>query len=249
VSGGTPPEPTGPSPTGEAFRPLWLVGWLVVAAALLVVLGFAWVAGVDVPVLGTLGAGVAGAVSVALHHVVVTQDAGERQLEREETADLDIPELIERRHLVAGALGVGVLGLGGLFVLRRLGPTPPEGSAWDEGSPLVTVDGVRVRPEDIPVGGVITVWPEGYAGTERAAVMLIRLRDAPVGPEERAAEEAQVTRAMRGLDPSWRWEGPEIPRMKPLLRGVVAAEDLCVELFVPQSAADVTRGGRRTERT
>jgi len=47
----------------------------------------------------------------------------------------------------------------------------------------------------------------------------------PVTPEELAVNEERVTTAMRRLVPSWRWNGPSIPRIKPILRGVQAGED------------------------
>jgi hypothetical protein len=47
----------------------------------------------------------------------------------------------------------------------------------------------------------------------------------PVTSEERAAEEDRVTQAMRGVDPAWRWNGPPIPRTKPILSGLFAGID------------------------
>jgi hypothetical protein len=81
--------------------------------------------------------------------------------------------------------------------------------------------------------------PDGYfvsAVSDRYAVDLLRGADGvlriekeavpvPVSREEREAEEDRVTRAMRNLDPSWRWDGPPIPSTKPTLRAVHAAED------------------------
>ena len=37
----------------------------------------------------------------------------------------------------------------------------------------------------------------------------------PVAAGERAEEEAQEIRNMRGTDPNWRWNGPPIPDVKP----------------------------------
>jgi hypothetical protein len=91
--------------------------------------------------------------------------------------------------------------------------------------------------------------PEGYllsAVSDRDAIDLLRgesgvlriekeVEPVPVGSGERVAEEARVTRAMRNLDPGWRWEGPAIPQTKPLLRAVHAAEDgrIWVQLHQP----------------
>jgi ubiquinol-cytochrome c reductase iron-sulfur subunit len=182
MSGRLPTEPTGPASTGDAFNPRWVLGWAVVTVAATVALAVFWFTGGSVELLSSLGAVAAGALAVILHHVVVTQDAGERDLPRPDTADTDLPMTVERRHVLGGAIGVGVVGIGGGLGLAAFGPRRPAGSAWEQGSPLVTVEGTRLRPEDIPVGGVVTVWPEGAAGTERAAVMLIRLREDPLEP-------------------------------------------------------------------
>ncbi len=180
--GRRPTEPTGPSPRREDFRPLWVYGWLGAAGVGLIVLSVLWFGGAGVEVLGTVGLLVALAVCVALHHVVVTQDAGERAFARPDTSGFDVPVLVKRRHLVVGGIAVVVGGLLALFGLQRFAPRPPPGSDWSAGSALVTIDGTRLQPGDVPLGGVVTVWPEGFEGTERAAVMLLRLRDLPEPP-------------------------------------------------------------------
>ena len=182
MSGRTPTEPTAPSSQQDAFRPRWVGGWLVVAGVGIVGLTVLWFGGAEVEVLGIVGVGIAIAVSVALHHVVVTQDAGERAQARADTSGLDVPMLVKRRHLIVGGVVVILGGLATLFGLKRFAPTPPPGSAWSAGAALVTLDGTRLQPTDVPLGGVVTVWPEGFAGTEREAVMLIRLREVPEPP-------------------------------------------------------------------
>ena len=81
--------------------------------------------------------------------------------------------------------------------------------------------------------------PEGYyisAVNRRYAIDLLRrdrrvlrlMRDVEptrVTSEERAAQEDRVSRAMRRLDPSWRWNGPPIPGTKPILRTLYAGAD------------------------
>lgn len=177
-----PTEPTAPSPLGEQYRRGWVLAWLAVATLGVVALTIVWFGGAGVQTLGSIGAGIAVAVGVAVHHVVVTRDAGERSASRPDTSRVDVPVVVERRHVLGGGVAVVVAGLATLFGLQRFAPSPPPGSRWSAGSALVTIDGDRLVPGDVPLGGVVTVWPEGFAGTERAAVMLLRLRDLPLRP-------------------------------------------------------------------
>lgn len=94
-----------------------------------------------------------------------------------------------------------------------------------------------------------SVHPEGYfvtAVSDRYAIELNRgandmlriemeARPVEVGEDERVAEEARVTEAMRQLDPAWRWNGAAIPRVKPLLRMIHTGEDgrIWVQLHQP----------------
>ncbi|UCG86116.1 MAG: hypothetical protein JSW71_19770 [Gemmatimonadota bacterium] len=107
--------------------------------------------------------------------------------------------------------------------------------------------------------------PDGYhvsAASNEYAVDLLRreggvlrlVKDAesvPVTSEERAAEEQRATEAMRRLDPSWSWNGPAIPRTKPILRELYAGEDgrIWVQLRqpgqrVPDAELQPRPGGR-----
>jgi ubiquinol-cytochrome c reductase iron-sulfur subunit len=175
-------EPRDPATTTDRFRPLWVGGWLLVGVVGVVIVVLLWFGGASVEVTAAGGALVALAVAIALHHVVVTRDGGEMSASRPDTSECDLPQLVERRHVLGAGAVAAVGGLLALLGLRRWAPVPPEGSAWFAGSPLLTLDGRALRPEDIPLGGVVTVWPEGAVGTERAAVMVIRLRDLPVEP-------------------------------------------------------------------
>ena len=93
-----------------------------------------------------------------------------------------------RRKLMRRTLftALGALGLPALFGLRDLGPLPRtklEETPWRRGVRMVTdPTGRPVRPEDIPLGGVVHVVPEGVLGSEnvndtlaKAAVLLIRV--------------------------------------------------------------------------
>ncbi|MEX1163056.1 MAG: Rieske 2Fe-2S domain-containing protein, partial [Nitriliruptor sp.] len=117
-----------------------------------------------------------------LHHLVVSRDLGERTIPRPDPVDEFAP-FTSRRGLFGGLLAVSaVLGLGGIGALLRFGPRAPAGSAWSAGARLATLDGEPIRPADLPLGSVVTVWPEDALGRELSAVMLIRLREVPVEP-------------------------------------------------------------------
>lgn len=82
-----------------------------------------------------------------------------------------------RRFLMRFFIAAGAaLGLAALFPIRSLGPSP--GSAlrrtgWRAGSRL-TADGRPVRADDLEVGNVLTVFPDGN-DAEDSATLLIRV--------------------------------------------------------------------------
>ncbi len=85
-----------------------------------------------------------------------------------------------RRRFLSRLLGtsLGALGLAALFPLRSLGPSPGRAlfrTSWRRGSRLVTEEGRFVRPDDLDVGGVLTVFPAGHADAEDSATVLIRV--------------------------------------------------------------------------
>jgi ubiquinol-cytochrome c reductase iron-sulfur subunit len=177
-----PTEPTGPSVASGAFRRGWLLMWSAVCAVALLALVVLLVVGASAATLGVVAGTAAMAATVALHHVVVTQDRGEVAVPRPDDA-VDVVPLGDRRRLLGFvAAGVAVLGLGGTGGLLAYGDRRPTRSAWGGGGRLTQIDGSLVRPEDVPLGGVVTVWPPGAVGTELAAVMLIRLRELPEPP-------------------------------------------------------------------
>ncbi len=76
------------------------------------------------------------------------------------------------------ATSLGALGLAALFPIRSLGPSPGRAlfqTAWRRGSRLVTEDGRLVRPGDLEVGGLLTVFPQGHTNAEDSATVLIRV--------------------------------------------------------------------------
>lgn len=87
--------------------------------------------------------------------------------------------LTRRRLLVTGLVGaLGALAAAALFPLRSLGPRPGNALAvtpWRKGLRLVTEDGTAVHRDDVPVGGLVTVFPEGHPGSADGQTVLIRI--------------------------------------------------------------------------
>ena len=76
----------------------------------------------------------------------------------------------------------GVFGLATLFPIASLGPRPKRtlfSSGWFTGAHLVSQDGTRIKPSDILVNGIITVFPEGRMSAPMSATVLINLGNAP----------------------------------------------------------------------
>ncbi len=95
---------------------------------------------------------------------------------------------IKRRPLLKGALAAGlapfglvaVVPLGGLIKNPHTKADPLMHTAWREGTPLIFQDGTPVRPEDVSVGGQVTVFPGIPGGTTNkyadSPTLLIHLR-------------------------------------------------------------------------
>ncbi|HEY2997557.1 MAG TPA: Rieske 2Fe-2S domain-containing protein [Acidimicrobiales bacterium] len=89
--------------------------------------------------------------------------------------------LRSRRILVATAGGAcAALGVAVLFPIRSLGPRPGRGLKETpyRQAPIRVVreDGTPVQPDDLPVDGFITVWPDGHTDASDAATLLIHFR-------------------------------------------------------------------------
>lgn len=180
---GRPPmEPSGPASGVHTYRRAWFAGWVVAGGLALAAFMVLWVLDSTTLALGFVGAFAGLAFTIALHHLVVTGDLGERTSPRPGPVD-ELAPLRGRRRLIGGAIaGAAFIAIGGLAALVRFGPRQPPRSAWSAGDRLSTLDGTQVRPEDLPLGSVVTVWPGSALGDELSAVMLIRLREMPVPP-------------------------------------------------------------------
>ncbi len=112
------------------------------------------------------------------------EDFGSTRSERiEERAledDLARSGTITRRKLIVGSLGgaVGALLLAFLFPARSLGPSPGNAlyrTPWRPGRRAVTEDGRPVHADDVPRDGLVTVFPEGFAGSADGQTVLVRV--------------------------------------------------------------------------
>jgi ubiquinol-cytochrome c reductase iron-sulfur subunit len=95
-------------------------------------------------------------------------------------------EQLKRRSflgkLAAGA--IGVFSIVAVFpLLRSLGPQPKKQlfyTGWRKGSLMVDTGGHPVHVDDLEVGGVLTVFPEGDVGSAVSQTLLLRAGSAPI---------------------------------------------------------------------
>jgi ubiquinol-cytochrome c reductase iron-sulfur subunit len=121
------------------------------------------------------------------HHNVST--GADRQAVTE-SLSRGIEPMARRPFLAKMLMGVGgVFGLAVLFPLASLGPRVHddlEHTDWGKGIRAVTVDGRPIRPEDISVNGILTVFPEGHTDDALSPTLLINLGNTPFEiPSER----------------------------------------------------------------
>jgi ubiquinol-cytochrome c reductase iron-sulfur subunit len=96
--------------------------------------------------------------------------------------------VIQRRKLLGGLFAFGSLAFGVVAafpLIRSLGPKPGNTlfqTNWKKNAQLVTVDGRPVRTTDLEVGGVLTVFPEGFAGSSPDQTILLRIEE--LGPND-----------------------------------------------------------------
>jgi ubiquinol-cytochrome c reductase iron-sulfur subunit len=101
--------------------------------------------------------------------------------------DLERGGVFGRRTLIVRALGIagGALGIAALFPIRSLGPSPGQAlvrTPWRGGRRLITDDGAPVRAADVPLDGLVTVFPEGFPGSADGQAVLIRVQPGLLQP-------------------------------------------------------------------
>jgi quinol---cytochrome c reductase iron-sulfur subunit len=103
--------------------------------------------------------------------------------------DFDRGESVTRRRLLIASLvaAVGAIGAALLFPIRSLGPSPGtslERTPWRRGKRLVNEEGAAVVADEVPLDGLVTVFPEGAVGSADGQVVLVRVRPELLRPIE-----------------------------------------------------------------
>jgi ubiquinol-cytochrome c reductase iron-sulfur subunit len=91
-----------------------------------------------------------------------------------------VREGITRRRALIGMLMAAFGGLAAALAIPifSLGPAPGASlftTSWKKGLRLVGADNRPIRADDVPVGGVVTVFPEDAAGSADGQTLLIRV--------------------------------------------------------------------------
>ncbi len=94
--------------------------------------------------------------------------------------DFERGGMLTRRRLLLGSLlaAAGAMMAAAVFPLRSLGPRPDgplRHTPWRKGLALVNEQGQPVQADDVPTGGLVTVFPEGHPGSADGQAVLIRL--------------------------------------------------------------------------
>jgi quinol---cytochrome c reductase iron-sulfur subunit len=105
--------------------------------------------------------------------------AGEQQ-ELALEHDFDRAAPLTRRRLLVGALVAsgGAIAAAAVFPIRSLGPNPGRSlleTPWKRGVRAITENGVPVLAADVPLGGLVTIFPEGHPDSADGQAVLVRV--------------------------------------------------------------------------
>jgi ubiquinol-cytochrome c reductase iron-sulfur subunit len=87
-----------------------------------------------------------------------------------------------RRMLYAAAAALGVAAI---LPIRSLGPSPGRSlfrTRWRPGSLVATAEGTPISVDDLPVGGILTVFPQGHTDAADSQAVLIRVEESLLRP-------------------------------------------------------------------
>ena len=116
-------------------------------------------------------------------HELVPTEAQREQVEE----DFERGGEIERRGFLLKSLGLALAGLGvaAVFPIRSLGPDPGRSlqtTPWRRGLRVVTDDDVPILADEVPFGGLVTVFPEGHPGSADGQAVLVRVEPGLIVP-------------------------------------------------------------------
>ena len=102
-------------------------------------------------------------------------------------SDFERAGVLERRALFRRTLylAAGALGVAAVFPIRSLGPNPGRSlleTPWRKGLRLVNEKDELVRADDVPVGGLVTVFPEGHPQSADGQAVVVRVDPATLTP-------------------------------------------------------------------
>jgi quinol---cytochrome c reductase iron-sulfur subunit len=110
----------------------------------------------------------------------------------EERADLERDllrggEVMRRRTFLRRMLyaAAAALGIAAVLPVRSLGPSPGRSlfrTRWRPGSLVSTAEGTPIAVDDLPVGGILTVFPAGHTDAADSQTVLIRVEPALLRP-------------------------------------------------------------------
>ncbi len=133
--------------------------------------------------LGGIGAGIIlwsqfllpGGLRQEARHPVA--DAADEQAVRDVLAEQGA---ITRRSMLVRALAGAFAGLGAAVVVPALslGPAPGRSlfdTPWKSGMRMVGLDGQPIKASDVPVGGIVTGFPDGFPGSADGQTLLINV--------------------------------------------------------------------------
>ncbi|HEX9235294.1 MAG TPA: Rieske (2Fe-2S) protein, partial [Actinomycetota bacterium] len=115
----------------------------------------------------------------------MTSPVPERQAFEEDFARTEAA--MPRRRFLGRMLlvALGALAAAAVFPIRSLGPKPGRSlfqTDWRRGFRLVTPEGAPVAATNLPIGGVLTVFPEGHTGSADSQTVLVRVDPASFDP-------------------------------------------------------------------
>ncbi|MEA2827716.1 MAG: ubiquinol-cytochrome c reductase iron-sulfur subunit [Actinomycetota bacterium] len=198
-AGDTGPEGTGETATAERRAERRVATSFLLSAAAALALALVYMTGGNPQLEGTFLAlalaGLAVGFVMWANHLMPRgpfvddrHEPGGSEAELEEVeADVERGGILTRRKLILRSLGLAAGGLGAaaLFPIRSLGPSPGRAlveTPWRDGMRLVSDDGRPVLASEVPLEGLVTVFPEGQPGSADGQAVLVRVGPGLITP-------------------------------------------------------------------